>query len=185
MIFELSHKGSEMDQSRNKERLVIAPDTKVIDVDTGEYRVSSEAVILQSIALGSCIALVVHERKSGLGGISHIMLPDRSPSTSQSYKYAEDAIDALLDAIEGQGANREELVLAVVGGANVLREGDIPDRVIESVLNYLERLGLELSLMRVGGFERRSVFLDTASGRIYYSEGNSSKKLLLTGIERI
>ncbi|MEE8577340.1 MAG: hypothetical protein V3T31_08800, partial [candidate division Zixibacteria bacterium] len=61
---------------------------KTIDVDTGEVRVSSEPVILQSIALGSCIALVVYEREMKIGGIAHVMLPGKSPTLKENTKYA-------------------------------------------------------------------------------------------------
>lgn len=158
---------------------------KTIDVDTGELRVSSEQVILQSIALGSCVAMVVFERNMKIGGLAHIMLPGKSPTSNNSTKYAENAIDALLNAVVQLGVKISNLEISVVGGANVLQEGDIPDKVIESVLGYLKKINLEVKYMRVGGIERRSMFLDTASGSVYYTEGNSTSKILLKDIERI
>lgn len=155
------------------------------NVDTGEVKVSSEAGILQSVALGSCVAVVVYERTSKVGGIAHIMLPGRSPSPKGNTKYAEDAIDALLGSIRNLGTNMDNLELCIVGGANVLRRGDIPDMVIESVLGYLGTGQMEWQGMRIGGFERRSVFLDVMTGNVSYTEGNNNTKVMLNDIERI
>lgn len=158
---------------------------KTIDVDTGEIELSSEPVVLQSVALGSCIALAVYEQSSKIGGLAHIMLPGKSPSSKNNSKYAEDAIEALLDSVKSLGAKINNLEISIVGGANVLREGDIPDKVIDSVLDYLKKLNLDVNRMRVGGLVRRSLFLDTATGDVCFTEGDNLKKLLLTKIERI
>ncbi len=158
---------------------------KFIDVDTGEIKVSSEPVILQSIALGSCIALAIYERDRKIGGLAHIMLPGKSPSSQNNTKYTEDAIGALLDAAKEQGAKIGNLEISIVGGANILQKGDIPDKVIKSVLDYLKKLNLEVNCMRIRGVERRSVFLDTATGDVHFTEGDNQKKILLTKIERI
>ncbi len=157
---------------------------KVIDVDTGEIQVSSEPVILQSIALGSCVALVVYDRNMKIGGIAHIMLPGKSPSAINT-KFSADAIKVLINSFKELGSLITDLEISIVGGANVLREGNIPDKVIKSVLYYLKKSNLELNNMRVGGVERRSAFLDIESGNVFYTEGNSTKKILLKEIEYI
>ena len=167
-----------------KNKLNFFSDNKIIDVDTGEIQVSSEPVILQSIALGSCVALVVYDRNMKIGGLAHIMLPGKSPSVKNT-KYAEDAIKALINSVKKLGAIITDLEISVVGGANVLREGDLPDKVIESVLDYLKKSDLELNGMKIGGVERRSVFLDMESGNVFYTEGNNMTKILLSKIEKI
>lgn len=152
---------------------------KTIDVDTGQIRVSAAPAILQAIALGSCIALVVYERKKRIGGIAHIMLPGKSPSMKKRTRYAEDAIEELLGRLRQLGVRVADVEISCVGGANVLQEGDIPERVLESVLDCLKKLRVELVGMRVGGIERRSAFLDTVSGDVFYTEGDSTTKRLL------
>ncbi len=151
---------------------------ETIDVDTGEIKTSSAPVVLRSIAIGSCIAVVVYDPVLKMGGIAHTMLPGRSPNAENKTKYSKDAIDILLDTIGKLGAKISDLEVNVVGGANVLQEGDIPDRVTESVLGHLESLGLQLKARRLGGIQRRSVFLDTISGRVFYTEGDGAAREL-------
>ncbi|RKX21833.1 MAG: hypothetical protein DRP51_03500 [Candidatus Zixiibacteriota bacterium] len=158
---------------------------KTVDVDTGELRVSSERAVLRSIALGSCVAFVVYEPDGKIGGLAHIMLPGKSPSNNNNTKYAEDAIDALLNSVEKLGAKIENLEISIVGGANILQEGDLPDLITKSIIDCLEKLDLEVSGMRVGGVERRSVFLNTATGNVYYVEGDNPNKILLTKITKV
>lgn len=157
---------------------------EVIDVNTGDIQVSSEPVILQSIALGSCIALVVFDRNKKIGGLAHIMLPGKSPS-GKNNKYTADAIETLIDSVKKLGAIITDLEISVVGGANVLRDGDIPDKIIISVLDHLKKSELEINGMRVGGFERRSIFLNMESGKVFFTEGNNKTKTELTKIEKI
>jgi len=113
------------------------------------------------------------------------MLPGKSPSNNNNTKYAEDAIDALLNSVEKLGAKIENLEISIVGGANILQEGDLPDLITKSIIDCLEKLDLEVSGMRVGGVERRSVFLNTATGNVYYVEGDNPNKILLTKITKV
>ena len=162
----------------------LSSDAKIIDVDTGEFHVSSESIVLQSIALGSCVALMVYERDLKIGGLAHIMLPGQSPKTKNDTKYAKNAIEALFDSARKLGANIADLEISMIGGANVLGEGDIPDKVIDSVLGCLKNRHLEPSKMRVGGTVRRSAFLDISTGRVLFTEGESLAQESLKGMER-
>lgn len=151
-----------------------------VDVDTGEVRVSVEAVTLRAIAIGSCVAVVVYDRTKKIGGLAHVMLPGRSEATTgkNRTKYAEDAIDVVLDSVLKLGADRDRLEVSLVGGANVLQEGDIPDKVTQSVKGYLKALNLGWCKERLGGIERRSVFLDISSGRVFITQGDGAAKEL-------
>ncbi len=157
----------------------------IMDVDTGDIQVAESPVCLQSIALGSCIALIMYESELKIGGLAHIMLPGRSTSNQKPTQYAEDAIESLIDTVKILGAKAEDLQISIVGGANILQEGDLPDKLIESVLGHLERLNFGVTFMRVGGILRRSVMLDTNSGQIFFTEGDDTTKVLLSDITKL
>ncbi len=153
---------------------------KFIDVDTGEVEVSSRPVILRVLAIGSCIVAIAYDRCKKIGGLAHIMLPGRSPGGNDDAgtKYAENAIDILLGTAKGLRAGKKDLEVSLVGGANVLGEGSIPEEIAASVLGYLKKSGIVPKKERIGGFERRSVSLDIESGKIFYSEGDGMTKEL-------
>jgi len=153
---------------------------KFIDVYTGKVSVSSKPVILRVMAIGSCVAVVVYDRNKKIGGLAHIMLPGRSSSgeSEERTKYAEDAIDILLDAAKKLGAGTEDLEVNLVGGADMLGEGNISKEIASSALDYLKNLGIEPKSKKTGGAKRRSVSLDIESGRIFYTEGDSATEEL-------
>ncbi len=153
---------------------------KFIDVGTGKFEVSSKPVILRVMAIGSCIVVAAYDRNRKIGGLAHIMLPGRSPGGNDDarMKYAEDAIDVLLGTAEGLCAEKKDLEVNLVGGANVLGEGSISEEIAASVLGYLKKAGIKPKKERIRGIERRSVSLDIESGKIFYSEGDSMLKEL-------
>ncbi len=153
---------------------------KFIDVDTGKVIVSSKPVILRVMAIGSCVAVVLYDQYKKIGGLAHIMLPGRSPSgnSEDRTKYAEDAIDILLDTVKKVGVRAEDLEVNLVGGANIIGERSISEEIAGSVSDYLKKLGIEPKNKKTGGTERRSVSLDIESGRIFYTEGDGITKEL-------
>jgi chemotaxis protein CheD len=167
------------------DNLELSSHSRTLDVDTGDIKVSSEPAVIQAVALGSCVALAMYGRDKKIGGLAHIMLPGESPKPNNNTKFAANAVGTLLDSILELGIKIDDIEICVVGGANVLQEGDIPDKVIESVMDCLRKEDLTIRGMRVGGIERRSVFLDTMSGDVHYTEGDSVTRTLLTKIERI
>lgn len=173
-------KKSELKNSINEDDLKHFMEESVIDVDTGDIRVSSEPVIIRAVALGSCVAVIIYDRSKKIGGIAHIMLPGRSPKSDNESKtkYAEDALDVLFNNVKKLNVNISELEISIVGGANVLQEGDIPDKVVKSVLDYLKKLNIKWNSKRVGGTERRSVLLHTTSGEVFFTEGDSGVREL-------
>ena len=52
-----------------------------IDVLTGGIAARKNTGIIRVSALGSCIAVIMHDKKNKIGGIAHIMLPGKSPES--------------------------------------------------------------------------------------------------------
>jgi len=154
-----------------------------IDVDTGEVAVASGSGSLRVLALGSCVAVIAYDRAGKRGGLAHVMLPGRSPKRKDENRtrYAEDAIDVLFEKMKGLGVRIEDLEIILIGGANVLGEGDIPVLVVNSVFGYFKELGIEPVKVELGGTQRRSVLIDTGSGRIIYTKGDGPAEELETG----
>ncbi|RKY24700.1 MAG: chemotaxis protein CheD [Planctomycetota bacterium] len=153
---------------------------KVIDVRIGQVKVQQGKVILESRAIGSCIAIVAYDVTKGIGALAHVMLPGRAPAdkeTSQKTRYAADAIDAIVSKMARLGSKNGDIEVALVGGANVLNKKDdtICKDNIESVLGLLEKKRLKVRAQSIGGTNRRNVFFDIGRGVVSYSEGNGDK----------
>jgi len=150
--------------------------TKTIDVQIGQVEAGRGKVILQSNAIGSCIAIAAYDATKNIGAMAHVMLPGSAPlkKASEKTKYAADAIDAILSKMARLGSKTDDIEVALVGGANVLDREDnsICEDNIESVLELLAKKGLEIRARALGGTNRRSVSLDIERGIVSYSEGN-------------
>lgn len=154
--------------------------SQYIDVDTGKVKVSSKPVVLRAMAIGSCVVVIAFDRGKKIGGLAHIMLPGRSAKreSKDKTKYIEDAIDKLLEKLKNLGAKIEDLEISLVGGADLLGEGNISELIVDSALNYLEKLRIVVQRKSLGGTQRRSVSLDISSGKILYTDGDSQRKEL-------
>ena len=97
-------------------------DIKVLDgelsVGIGEYKIGKRA-LLEAMGLGSCIGVVLFDKTTGISGIAHILLPGASQNGET--KYAETAIEKMLEDIIKQGAKRSRIVSKFAGGAQVFK----------------------------------------------------------------
>ena len=155
---------------------------KVIDVQIGEIKAGRGKLMLQSKAIGSCIAIVAYDAIKKIGAMAHIMLPGGAPSRKvfEKTKYAADAIDAMVSKMAQLGSKTNDIEVALVGGGNILNRKDdtICKDNIESALELLGKKGLRVTAQAVGGTVRRSVSLDVEHGIISYSEGDNGEMQL-------
>jgi chemotaxis protein CheD len=152
---------------------------KIIDVQIGQVEADRGKVILQSKAIGSCIAIVAYDAAKNIGAMAHVMLPGSAPAkkATEKTKYAADAIDAILNKMARLGSKNDDIEIALVGGGNVLNRKDdtVCKNNIASTLEVLQKKGLKVRARAVGGTIRRNVSLDIERGIVLYSEGNGSE----------
>lgn len=134
--------------------------------------------VLHAGALGSCVAVIVFDAGKKAGGMAHVMLPGRSPKRTGDNRYAENAIEELLKKMAGPGTNAAGLKVCLVGGADLLGEGDIHILVRDSVVNYLKTLNIEARARRLGGSCARAAWLDVGSGEVFYKEQDNTPQKL-------
>ena len=147
-------------------------------VGIAECRVgNTHGQVLATFALGSCIALAVHDPEAHVGGLLHFMLPDSSIDPDRGRRnpcmFADIAIPNLLAAAYGLGAERRRLVAHAAGGARTMRGDrifDIGRRNCEALRSQLEAAGVELRRALVGGAVSRNLRLEIGTGRIWLWE---------------
>ncbi len=79
-----------------------------------------EEEVLKTFALGSCIGLVLFDRKSQVVGMAHVVMPDSTISPDKAERepgrFADTAIPALIEKMKAKGSTGK-LVAKLVGGA--------------------------------------------------------------------
>lgn len=147
-------------------------------VGIGEYRVAKGMAVLKTIGLGSCIGVALYDPVNKIGGLAHVMLPGSKNGTVKSAKYADHAIELMVDAMRGLGSRKENLVAKMAGGAQIFRHMKmdllkIGDKNVDSVKEILRNNGIRLISEDVGGTLGRSVYFYTFDGKLLvkYSNG--------------
>jgi chemotaxis protein CheD len=128
--------------------------------------------ILKAYGIGSCIAVAIYDPVSGVGGLGHMLLPTRPGKNAlgSEGKYVDAGISKMIDQLVLYGANRQDLVAKVAGGANMFETtyqtliNGIGARNAKSARETLERLGIPLVGEEVGGNRGRTIEFDLATG---------------------
>ncbi len=146
-----------------------------LTVGVGDCKVSGDRdTALVTHALGSCIAVAMHDPVAGVGGLLHLMLPesriDPAKAEARPAMFADTGITYLLSEMALKGALKRRLSLWVAGGAQVIDDGgvfNIGKRNYLAVRKILWQGGLLLRGEEVGGTVSRTVRLEVGSGRFW------------------
>lgn len=153
----------------------------VIEIRVAEMVAGNEDTVITTNGVGSCIVVVLYDRLVRVGGMAHAILPHHSPndfhmgtfkresSGKLFVKYADQAVDMLIDEIVALGGSPEHIVAKLVGGAHMftLLEGDqhgIGWENTESARSELGRRGITVETEVVGGTVGRNIRFDCATG---------------------
>jgi chemotaxis protein CheD len=150
--------------------------TESLNVGMGDLQLTETPGKLHTLGLGSCVALVLYDRKAQVAGMAHVMLP-KSPAgdTAESKKpgkFADTAILNLLEELDKQGAEKRRIRAKIAGGAKMFNLASasplmaIGRQNIDAVTEHLKSHGIPLDGKDTGGTRGRSVTFDTGSWRM-------------------
>jgi chemotaxis protein CheD len=141
----------------------------------GDYYVTCHDEAIFTV-LGSCVSACVRERKLGIGGMNHFMLPlDRSGGTSawaenlvsSATRYGNVAMERLVNDIMTLGGQRANLEFKVIGGGKVLDMAlDVGARNAQFVRHYLRTEGFHISAEDLGDSFARKLYYSPATGKV-------------------
>jgi len=144
--------------------------------------------IIKTMALGSCIGLVIYIPTYQAAGMAHIALPD---STNHQHNerikkhpgyFADLAVRALLKEMMQYGPLRpSELKIKLVGGANMMDESgvfNIGKQNLLAVRKHLWKHKLGAIKEDVGGDISRTLWVEVGTGKSFISFGGKTTKEL-------
>lgn len=144
--------------------------------------------ILRTLALGSCVALIVLDRNTRCIGLVHVALPESELNPEYSKicpgQFADTAVPAILNkmrTVAGSISNANGLIVKLAGGANVADHNNkfnIGKRNVVALNKALWHYNLAPMATDVGGSFSRSVSVYRDNGRIILSSpGKTDWKL--------
>lgn len=119
--------------------------------------------------LGSCVGIAMYDRAAKLGGLAHVILPSSSKGIGDRGKFADTAVDWLLEELQLAGAGRSRLAAKIAGGAKMFGRAAttlIGDRNIAAVRARLTHHKIPLEGEDVGGEQGRKMTLDPATATV-------------------
>jgi chemotaxis protein CheD len=158
----------------------------VIPVGVGDCQVCNQpGNVLITYALGSCIAVMVHDPLASVGGLLHFMLPesqiDPEKAGKQPFMFADTGIPLLFRRAYELGAEKRRMVVAVAGGSQIMDpEGsfNIGKRNYMAMRKIFWKAGVLVQVEEVGGAVSRTVRLEVGSGKMFLREGGEKEQEL-------
>lgn len=140
----------------------------IVQILPGEFYVTNGPEIIATV-LGSCVSTCIRDRRTGLGGMNHFMLPDdpRKDRKGDALRYGCFALERLINELLKRGAGREALEIKVFGGGQVIAAmSDIGRSNVEFVRQYLLDEGLHAEVEDVGGHWARRLRYYPSTGKV-------------------
>jgi chemotaxis protein CheD len=146
-----------------------------IRVGMAEYKAAKSPATLITLGLGSCVGVVLYDNFRKIGGLAHVMLPDSKLSGKKDYnpgKFADTAIDALIQDMLRLGVERRNIVSKIAGGAQMFQiksENNIMQigkRNVEAVKAKLSQLRIKLIAEDVEGNYGRTIEFFCETGEL-------------------
>jgi chemotaxis protein CheD len=156
-------------------------------VRMGEMAASSApGHVLVSLGLGSCIGLALVDRRMGIAGLAHVVLPQAEGHVMEDPgKFADLAVPQLVRDVEALGARRIRLEGVLVGGASMFAVAtaslEVGQRNETAVREELRKLRIPVVASATGGSRGRTIRVDVASTGVTVREAGGTTEELLAG----
>ncbi|MFZ3576630.1 chemotaxis protein CheD [Virgibacillus sp. DJP39] len=147
----------------------------VIKVGIADLKLVKAPDVVRTSGLGSCVGVVIYDLRKKIGGLAHVMLPDSAIGKKDNiniYKYADTAIDSLVNQLYSLGVQKKSLQAKLAGGSqmfqfatssNMMRIGP---RNVEAVEEKLSEHKIPIISSDVGGNCGRTIEFDPNSGKL-------------------
>ena len=134
--------------------------------------------VIKTLALGSCVAVLLLDPKTRSVGMAHIALPESRINNGKAQEtpgyFADTGIPALIKEMGRLGCkgNGKGMIVKLVGGAKIMDPNstfNIGKRNVLAIKKILWSQGMGVVAEDVGGSISRSVALDVDTGRVVIS----------------
>ncbi|MCX7614202.1 MAG: chemotaxis protein CheD [Clostridiales bacterium] len=155
---------------------------KLVVVGISDQQIVSPTDTLITYALGSCVGICLYDYAQKIAGLSHIMLPEANSGLNkkETYKFANTAIEELVNTMERHSCKRYRLTAKIAGGANMFATSgkSIGERNVEMVKQELQRLRIRILAEDTGANYGRTVEFDPEDGSMVVKSVGKGHKVL-------
>ena len=137
-----------------------------------DLNIGEEGDTLITSGLGSCVGVTLYDSRVKVGGMAHVMLPEfpANKDDGNPAKYADTALDMLIDELKEAGASKRRFEAKMAGGAQMFKFSNSSDKMrigarnIEAVKKYLKKYNIPIKGSEVGEDYGRTMEFDVTTG---------------------
>ncbi len=137
-------------------------------VGMGQIAILSPAGIGRAV-LGSCVGLVLYEPQQCFAAMAHIVLPNSEGRRGTPGKFADSALQEMIESLRRHGVSPTKLVAKLAGGANMFDSKgpfQIGQQNVDAICNHLAKGRIPLLGSHVGGTRGRRTTFDCRAGKL-------------------
>lgn len=141
-----------------------------IIIGIADYVIVHNPAVLVTIGLGSCVGISIRDPVARFGGLAHILLPSikESKNKDKPLKFADSAIEIVVDSLLKKGCSKTRLEAKIAGGASMFSFGtntmNIGKRNVEAVKQKLKEMNIPLLASDTGSNYGRTIEFNIATG---------------------
>ena len=137
----------------------------------GHHVTDKHGDILKTLALGSCVAVMLYDAKNRVAAMAHVALAKSADRTVDlPCRFVDTCLPVLLKQMALKGSTRRTAWIKIVGGAHVMPVGfNIGQNNIKAIREFFEKKNLVILAADVGGKIPRTVSLAVDTGEIVIS----------------
>lgn len=144
----------------------ISKDANRQHITQGQFAVASGPSAILSTLLGSCVSTCMWDPSTGIGGMNHVLLPNRQFGEGAAFGEGVNEMELLINGLIKAGASRGCLKAKIFGGARMISVStDIGQTNAAFALKFLADEGIECVGESTGGETARQVMFWPGTGK--------------------
>lgn len=133
----------------------------------GQFVITSVPSLISTV-LGSCIAVCLWDKRNGIGGMNHYLLPGTREDDVSNTNRGITAIPLLIRSMINRNVKIEDLEAKIFGGCNSLYTNNdlfkVGERNTAIAIAVLQDYNIKLKAHHVGGGNGRKIVFNTSNG---------------------
>ena len=146
----------------------------MIRVGMADLNICKAPDSITTLGLGSCVGIVLYDKRNKIAGLAHVMLPDSTQirKNTNLAKFADTGIDQLINELKIAGADIKSLTAKIAGGAQMFSftgSSDLTkvgDRNVEATIQKLQTLKIPILASDTGKNYGRTIVFSPETGML-------------------
>lgn len=148
--------------------------SNMIRVGMADYKICCPPQKISTLGLGSCLGVVLYDRRSKICGLAHVMMPSSQliRKNANRMKFVDTCLEDMLKELMEHGSSKANMIAKMAGGAqmfvnqNTHNMLNIGQQNIQAVHDLLSEWKIPLVAEDVGNNYGRTIEFDPATGEL-------------------